>query len=385
MKNTKNKAKKAGKVENDMNMFFERMLHRHERDEMALRTLYEAHGYKNFKMNKFEEYDLYRENRSFLVGSNIITFSGLDGRLMALKPDVTLSIVKNVKEGEDLKLYYSENVYRAEKGAYEFGEIVQVGAEHIGTLDLYSMCEIISLAQKSLAVISEEYILDISHLGIIAELLEECGLSEKNQSLVLGYIAEKNTHDLGALLGKVGAAKELKDTLVGITKLCGRCGEVILKLEALLGKRCSASLAELKELCEKLEQIGCIENIRLDFSILSDMNYYNGIVFKGFIPDVPKSILSGGRYDKLLKKFEKKQQAAGFAVYLNLLEEYKPKLKEYDFDNLIVYSAGDDIKKVYDLSEELVKKGETVRVQMGEPNDITAKNKIVFSKEGDKK
>lgn len=385
MKNTKNKAKKAGKVENDMNMFFERMLHRHERDEMALRTLYEAHGYKNFKMNKFEEYDLYRENRSFLVGSNIITFSGLDGRLMALKPDVTLSIVKNVKEGEDLKLYYSENVYRAEKGAYEFGEIVQVGAEHIGTLDLYSMCEIISLAQKSLAVISEEYILDISHLGIIAELLEECGLSEKNQSLVLGYIAEKNTHDLGALLGKVGAAKELKDTFVGITKLCGRCGEVILKLEALLGKRCSASLAELKELCEKLEQIGCIENIRLDFSILSDMNYYNGIVFKGFIPDVPKSILSGGRYDKLLKKFEKKQQAAGFAVYLNLLEEYKPKLKEYDFDNLIVYSAGDDIKKVYDLSEELVKKGETVRVQMGEPKDITAKNKIVVSKEGDKK
>ena len=342
-----------------MNMFSEKMLHRHERDEMALRALYEVHGYKNFKMNKFEEYDLYRENRSFLVGSNILTFSGLDGRLMALKPDVTLSIVKNIKENEDLKLYYSENVYRAEKGAYEFGEIVQVGAEHIGALDLYSMCEMLCLAQKSLEIISDEFILDISHLGIVAALLEECRLNEKNCDAIFGYISEKNSHDLEKTLNELGVSAELSNILINITQLGGSFENVMPRLEALLGERCKNCTDELWAIFKTLEGFGYAKNIRLDFSILSDMNYYNGIVFKGFVPDVPKSILSGGRYDRLLEKFGKKQQAAGFAVYLNLLEEYKPKISEYDFDNLLIYSEKDDLKK--DASDNALPDLETIK------------------------
>lgn len=368
---------KAGKVEKDMNMFSEKMLHRHERTEMMLRALYEVHGYKKFKMNRFEEYDLYRENRSFLVGSNIITFSGLDGRLMALKPDVTLSIVKNVKENdEDLKLYYSENVYRAEKGAYEFREIVQVGTEHIGTLDLYSMCEMLCLAEKSLELISGEYILDISHLGIIGGLLDECMLSEKNYALVSGYIAEKNVHDLKKCLEEIGTCEELTKILTEITGLSGTFDYVLPRLENLLGGRFKECQKELCDIYSLLCDMGYSKNIRLDFSMLSDMSYYNGIVFKGFVPGVPKSILSGGRYDRLLEKFGKKQQAAGFAVYLNLLDEYKPFEAEYDFDNLIIYGNSKDLKKVYALSEELIKKGETVRVQRENTGGLRVRNII---------
>lgn len=368
---------KAGKVEKDMNMFSEKMLHRHERTEMMLRALYEVHGYKKFKMNRFEEYDLYRENRSFLVGSNIITFSGLDGRLMALKPDVTLSIVKNVKEDdEDLKLYYSENVYRAEKGAYEFREIVQVGTEHIGTLDLYSMCEMLCLAEKSLELISCEYILDISHLGIIGGLLEECVLSEKNYALVSGYIAEKNVHDLKKCLEEIGTGEELTKILTEITGLSGTFDYVLPRLEKLLGGRFKECQKELCDIYSLLCDMGYSKNIRLDFSMLSDMSYYNGIVFKGFVPGVPKSVLSGGRYDRLLEKFGKKQQAAGFAVYLNLLDEYKPFEAEYDFDNLIIYGNSKDLKKVYALSEELIKKGETVRVQRENTGGLRVRNII---------
>lgn len=65
----------------------------------ALRELYHAYGYRPYKMSKFEPYDLYVQNRSFLVGDNILTFTDTNGRLMALKPDVTLSIIKNYKIG----------------------------------------------------------------------------------------------------------------------------------------------------------------------------------------------------------------------------------------------------------------------------------------------
>jgi ATP phosphoribosyltransferase regulatory subunit len=73
-----------------------------ERDEsavFALRSLYSSYGYSQYKMGKFEEYDLYAHNKSFLVSERILSFTDTDGRLMALKPDVTLSIVKNVDDG----------------------------------------------------------------------------------------------------------------------------------------------------------------------------------------------------------------------------------------------------------------------------------------------
>ena len=84
-----------------------------ERAGLVLRELYHRHGYQPYRMSKFEPYDLYVRNKSFLVSENILTFTDTDGRLMALKPDVTLSIVKNAQApaGALEKVYYSENVF----------------------------------------------------------------------------------------------------------------------------------------------------------------------------------------------------------------------------------------------------------------------------------
>ena len=72
-------------------------------DEQAvflLRSLYSKYGYKQYKMRKFEEYDLYVRNKDFLISDSVITFTDTNGKLMALKPDVTLSIVKNTKDSD---------------------------------------------------------------------------------------------------------------------------------------------------------------------------------------------------------------------------------------------------------------------------------------------
>ena len=80
---------------------------------IALPELFERWGYKKYRMSKFEEFSFYSDNRNFLSNSEIIAFNNADGRLMALKPDITLSIVKNAKLSEKLtKLYYNESVFR---------------------------------------------------------------------------------------------------------------------------------------------------------------------------------------------------------------------------------------------------------------------------------
>ena len=99
-----------------------------ERAMFALRALYGRYGYSQYKMSKFEEYDLYVRNKNFLISDNIITFTDTNGKLMALKPDVTLSIIKNSKDeaGKLEKVYYNENVYRVSGATHSFKEIMQV-------------------------------------------------------------------------------------------------------------------------------------------------------------------------------------------------------------------------------------------------------------------
>ena len=143
---------------------------------LEIRGLYETFGYTKFKMNRFEEYSLYASNKDFLAGDKVLTFTDLDGRLMAMKPDVTLSIIKNIEaEPKDVrqKLYYVENVYREDKGSNNFKEISQMGLEYIGNVDLEGITEVVALASETLCIINRRYVLGLSHMGFVEELLNK--------------------------------------------------------------------------------------------------------------------------------------------------------------------------------------------------------------------
>ena len=119
-----------------------------ERASFALRALYEAAGCRKYHMGRFEEYGLYQENRSFLSSEQVITFTDLDGRLLALKPDVTLSIAKTAQPapGETLRYYYHENVYRPSAESHTFKEISQMGLEMLGAVGEAQVQQAVCLA-----------------------------------------------------------------------------------------------------------------------------------------------------------------------------------------------------------------------------------------------
>ena len=140
----------------------ETVLKREERVAIALRSLYKKYGYLPYKMNKFESYDLYLANKDFLAFDGVITFNDTDGRLLALKPDVTLSIIKNGADGDtNQKVFYDETVYRISGDSKQFKEFKQVGLECIGPVGVYEVYETLYLAIKSVEDISKDYVLDI--------------------------------------------------------------------------------------------------------------------------------------------------------------------------------------------------------------------------------
>ncbi|MBQ3118179.1 MAG: ATP phosphoribosyltransferase regulatory subunit [Clostridia bacterium] len=341
----------------------------------ALRELYSKYGYAQFKMSKFEEYDLYVKNKDFLVSDSVITFNDTNGKLLALKPDVTLSIIKNSTDSSGVqKLYYNENVYRVSKNTHSFKEIMQTGLECIGNIGTYNICEVVTLAAKSLSAISDKFVLDISHMGLISSVLAEINDDVKTQ--ILKFISEKNTHDLISLCDNEGVDSK---TIVSLINVNGTVDEIKEKLLAIPFPESAAdALEEIFTIANILENTQDKDKIHFDFSIVNDMNYYSGIVFKGYIEGIPTGILSGGRYDLLMNKMGKKSGAIGFAVYLDFLERFMEETKEYDTDILLLYNDTDKLAEVLKTVDTLTTQGNRVLAEKTVPEGLKYKTLLRF-------
>ncbi len=341
-----------------------------------LRSLYEQYGYAQFKMSKFEEYDLYVRNKDFLISDSIITFTDTNGKLLALKPDVTLSIIKNFRAAEGVldKVYYNENVYRVSSGTHSFKEIMQLGVECMGQVDDYSVFEVLSLAAKSLSVFSEDVVLDLSDFGLLTQLLACFGVTESLKKDVLEAIGERNVHDLDRICTEAGMLPQHIQILNQLVQVYGSPSEVLPKIRGLLdGKVDRDAFDSFEALCQNLCSSGFENMIRIDFSIVNGVDYYNGIVFKGFVKGIPSAVLSGGRYDGLMKKMDRNAGAIGFAVYLDLMDDLLIEKKEYDVDSVVVYSSSVRFSEVDLVLKKLITEGKTVMAQRAVPEKIKYK------------
>ena len=343
-------------------------LRREEQAVFALRGLYESYGYAPYKMSKFEEYDLYVRNKEFLISDGVITFTDTDGKLMALKPDVTLSIIKNSRDeaGCVQKVYYNENVYRVSEDAHCFKEILQAGLECMGDIDDGCVYEVLRLAAESLRRIAPKAVLDVSHLGVVDNWL--AGLSTEGRRAVCHCLGEKNAHELAAVCAAYGVAEDVAAKLLKLVSLYGAPTKVLPALKALAGD--TAAVAALDKLTAALDADGYGDMLRIDFSVIDEGSYYNGIVFRGFAEGVPDSVLSGGQYDRLMRQMGRRGGAVGFAVYLDRLGRMPEAAKAYDVDTLLLYDEGCDLPALYAAADNLRSEG-SVMLQKEIPSKVT--------------
>jgi len=331
--------------------FDESILKYEEKAVFALRELYRNYGYRQFKMSKFEEYDLYSKNKDFLVSDGVITFNDTDGKLLALKPDVTLSIIKNSKDIENTveRFYYNENVYRISENSHTYKEIMQTGLECIGDISPENVFEVTLLAAKSLNIISPDFVMPISNVALFNALTDEYCISEEDKKSLITAITEKNADalrvicdetQLNAFLTLINSYSDYSETINALKEIANASAS----LEA---------LKELEDICKLLSDEGFSKNINIDFSIIDSSGYYSGIVFKGYIGGISSRVLSGGRYDKLMRRMGRNSSAIGFAVYLDTLERHENQ-NIGDFEKQVINIAlpkGRLGEKVYDMFE----------------------------------
>lgn len=337
----------------------------------ALTTLYESRGFKKIKPACFEDYSLYLDNMDFLISKNVLTFSGAGGRLLALRPDVTLSIVNHSKAQalDTKKLFYTEKVYRRLSDVGEFREISQTGVEIIGEIDEVCEAEIAMLICDTLAEVSENYILDLSHMGFTEGLISSFNLNAENKAKAYELLKNKNLHDFSAFASENNLSSEQIKAFEFTVGIGGNANLAVSDAKKIvLNQSMYDAVEQLKRLTDIISDLGYGEKINLNFSIANNADYYNGVIFNGYINGVPRSVLSGGRYDKLPEKLGKKAGAIGFALYLGELERYfKPEGNFVDY--LVLYSA-DTQTRALSFAKDKLSQGKTVRLAKLVPEDL---------------
>ena len=356
----------------------DRILKPEERILFSLRALYVQHGYVPYKMRKFESYDLYAGNKDFLPSEQVIAFTDTDGALLALKPDVTLSIVRSGRDepGVAQKVYYQENVYRPSGQGQGFREITQTGVECIGAVDEYCMAEVLMLAAESLRRISPRAVLHLSHMGLVRRLIRDAGLTAAQESRAVEALSARSVHQLTALQAEAGLADGALGPLI---QLMRAPDDLQAALAALPDTEESTALRRVVLALRDTPAFGLL---RLDFTTVNDLGYYNGLVFRGYVHGVPERVIAGGQYDPLLPKLGRSGGAIGFAVYLDTLERLQEPDGHPDADILLVYPGDAAPEAVLNAVSRLGADGATVCAQKTVPGRARFGRRVDLSESG---
>lgn len=346
-------------------MINESLLKNEELAVFRLRDLYSGFGYSQFKMSKFEEYDLYVRNKDFLISDRIITFTDTNGKLLALKPDVTLSIINNYSGSPDKiqKMYYSENVYRVSGTNGRFKEIMQTGLECLGCIGVYEITEVVYLAMKSLELIDDNFNLELAHASLLSELLSDAGIQDNKLQQVLDAISSKSSGLISELFND-GILNENQQNLTkALIANYSNAEDFAAALGSfVLSDNCRRYFDEFITVLSSVNSDSAKGRLTVNFSLASFAGYYSGTIFKGYINGIPVSVLSGGQYDRLMKKFGEDAGAVGFAVYLDSFERFKITASEYDVDTVVVVAENENPGKIISFVEKLKSEGERVYV-----------------------
>ena len=332
---------------------------------LDIRKMYDLYGYKRISLPSFEEYDLYNENKDF-IDRNILTVMSPNGKLLALRPDITLSVAKKISKDQSLKyskIYYQENTYNLTKFmGYEEDE--QLGIELIGKESVFLDFEIVDLAVKSLDIINEKSLIVLSHAGFISSIFDNLNLEYEVKEEIFDCINKKNSHDIKKILENSKFVSEnVKELIYKIPGLSGDLDDITKKLSKYgINDNIKKILLELKQLNNLLLKFHKRSKIVFDFSVIKNLNYYNGIILQGYIEGFPNVILTGGRYDRLFEKFGVDTGAVGFAILTDSLKGYYKDEDKNDFEILIAYDDS-NFEKLVEFVNDFQEKGLRVRTE----------------------
>jgi len=299
---------------------------RKRRIESALRAVFASRGYLEVETPGLEFYDVYATGRGLAPQESLFKLFDPQGRILALRYDGTVPVARLaatlLKDVEPpLRISYVGSMYRyAGAGGGKQSEFTQAGVELMGPRTAEADAEVIATAIEAARAAGVESLqVAVGQVEFFKALLEEWGLSDEDAGPLPGLIDAKETLALEEIADRTGLPDAAREALLLMASFEGTF-DTLDRMEALTrSPRALAALRNLRDVLRLLEEDGLLRYVSVDLGMLQSLDYYTGIIFKGFTYGIGFPVLSGGRYDNVVSEFGRALPSTGFSLGVNLV------------------------------------------------------------------
>jgi len=341
--------------------------------EADIRELFAGYGYSEVETPGIEYYDVYASG-DFVSTEDMYKMTDLDGRLIALRFDGTIPVARLSAtllkdEKPPLRLSYVENMYRFKKtGGGKLREFSQAGVELLGLQNSEADAEVVALGiQSVLQTGITDLQVSVGQVEFFKGLVEEWGLTTDEELELSTAVDQKDIVRIEKIAERLGLSEDAKEILDMISNKFGTYDVLDAFEDKVKNDRSRAALTNLREILQVLEDYELIQYVSVDLGMLRSLDYYTGMIFKGFTYEIGFPILSGGRYDKVVSNFGRELEAVGFSLGINLVLtalRRQDKLPEFvEVDAIVGYKEGEGMRKAaFATAKELRAMGNKVIV-----------------------
>ena len=334
-------------IENDLVIDVNEIRHRQQVIQQ-MKKHFGLFGYREIHTSPFEEYDLYVKMNGTVNHKEMIKSIDNTGKALVLRPDITIPLTQqianhNTSITEDLRYFYVLDVFRQKQGTESQRYNTQAGVEYFGNPSPEADAEVIYLAIDTLKKIQFDNLkLELGHAGFFARLIEVMQLEKDDLTLLKQHIQAKNIPEIEQFLKRVSLNEDIQEVIMALPFLYGEPQAVLEHASKLpLPADVVPALDSLRSIYDNLTAYGVEKQVVIDLSLINHMDYYSDMIFQGFIENIGKPIIMGGRYDSLAAQFGANIPASGFAYDLDTLVSHIP-------SENVEPKAQTDVKIMYD-------------------------------------
>ena len=345
--------------------------------ENAISNVMASYGYQNIQTPTFEFFDIFNSERGSVSSKEMYKFFDRAGSTLVLRPDITPSIARCaskyfMEEDMPIRLCYKGNTFiNSLEYQGKLKEFTQLGAELISDDSSQADAEMIAMLIESLIESGiKEFRVEIGDAGFFAGIIKEAEISEEDEKTLREYIEVKNYFEIEKLFNKINIKDEIKKVLLKLPELFGSVDILEQAKKITNNEAALKSIHSLEELYKLIKVYELEEHVSFDLGMLSQYKYYTGVIFKAYTYGAGDTIVTGGRYDNLIKQFGKNSPSIGFAINIDqLLVALKRQNIEITLEKsntMVIYNSeelGNAIKfaktrRKADINIELIEKDE---------------------------
>lgn len=320
------------------------------RVQETMHHVLKLYGFHDIQTPMFEFFDIFSEKRGTVAAKKMYRFFDREGNMLALRPDITPSIARCVakyyKDEElPIRFCYSGNTF-INNTSYQgkMKEITQMGAELINDDTSDADAEMIALTIECIIACGiKELQIEVGHADFFNGIAEEGNFTDTEKEELRRLIIQKNMFGVEQMIADKGIEGNLKELFLKLPEMFGNLENLSYARTLTNNEKALHAIGRLEKLYAILKTYELNSYVTFDLGMLSEYNYYTGIIYKAYTYGTGEPIAKGGRYGTLIEQFGKKAPAIGLAIEVDqvmaALSRQKINALQEPADTIILYKS----------------------------------------------